>query len=534
MTRYFIYFLFIGLFASTQIKAQELVIDWGKEFDSKTDVQKILGFSGDKMVAYTMKGKKRYIETYDKDGFMLKSSRELVLPNVGGSHSGMLNLAITGDHVSAILYSYTKKTKSFSLFSQKIGLDARKLGKATKLYSSATMEDRIREMEVDVVFSPNGKRALVYFNRTDKKRTLYFTDAIVLSLDKTLEKVNESEYTFKIKKDKSDKVLFKLYPSIENDGSYNLIQEKIEYYGLRVEAFSLIVSRFDPMGKEIGSVSLAEDKKAFFSPTLIVKDDKILVVGYYMENPKNSMAVIGYSGIFTAEFSLDMKLVKLTSDKFDGDFMKKLYSVKRVARAKKKGKELYVPSPYTMDDLYVHKDGSMTVLSEYYTRTVRYDNGRKTTTTVYGNIAYFKISEAGEIISSDVVKKLQASSTVSISLGLGLAFVSVEFPDKKVKYWSYASLMDQDDNIYLVFNDHFKNEADDNGEVSRRMVNPTKSVPFLVTINADGEYTKEAMVASGDEQTYAVPQVVHAYSQSEFVILGVWRKAHKFGVATIK
>jgi hypothetical protein len=539
MNRYKLYFLLLFIFSlSPTIKAQELAIDWGQEFDSKTEVQKILGFTNDRMVAYSLKGEKRYIETYNSEGLRIKSSKELILPSIQGKTSGMLNLALTNENVTCILYTYTKKTKSFSLYSYALSLEGRRLGKPELLYKSEAMDERIKDMVVDVQFSPSSKKALVYFNRTDKKRTQFFSDVIVLNLEEKMSKESEAQHTFKIRADKSEKVDFNLRPSIEDDGTYFLVQEKVEFYRSKILDFALIVGKYNKKGIEIGSTKLTQEGKLLLSPTLVVKEDKIVVVGYYMEIPKKNQYILGYAGLFSAELTNDMTLQQLKTEAFGNEIWEKVYKPKQLAKARKKGRELYIPAAYGMKEIYVHKDGSMTVLSELHTVAVYADRGRKTTTTVYGPIIFFKLNENGEISNADIIQKYQTSSTTSASIGVGLPvgvlFVSVEFPDKKVKYWSYASLMDDQDNIYLIFNDHFKNANDNQDEVSKPMTNPKKSVPYLTTIKHDGTFEKKAMVESGDTETYMVPQVIYPFSESEFVILGVWRKSHKFGIATIK
>jgi hypothetical protein len=517
------------------INAQDLDIDWGKEFDSKTEVQKILGYSGDVLVAYSIKGKKRFVGTYEKVGFKELSSGEFQLPELEGKKSGMLNLMVTGDHITAILYVYMKKTKSFSLYSQKISLKGKSEGKAEKIYASEGSADKIKGMKVKLKVSPGGNKAVVYFDRTNKERTEFYSDNIVLDIGDELTKVSTAKHQFKMRATKSEKIRYSLYHSIENDGSYNIIREKIDYMKSKISDFKLLVGRYDKDGKEIGVAEIKDDGKVLLAPTMVVKDDGVYVVGYFMNNPKNRSSIVGYSGLFLTKLKSDMSIESQKTTMFSDDFKKNLYSARRMAKMKEKGKELLVPAPYRMKDIYVHEDGTFTVLSEYYRVTTVSQKGSTTTTTNYGPILFFKLNADGEITSGDVIQKNQYSSTTSMGLGIigGVSiFISIEFPDKMQKYWSYASTI-SDGKIYLVFNDHFKNSADGGDELSKRMVNPKKSVPFLVTINADGSFEKKSMVTSGDTETYTVPQVTYSNTGSEFIIWGVWRKMNKFGLATI-
>lgn len=525
------------IFSLTSLRAQNFDIEWGKDFDSNTEVQKILGFSGDELVVYSIKGKKRYFGTYQKESFTQKSFNEFKLPELEGKKSGLLNMALTGDKVTAVLYIYEKKSKAFSLFAQRFDFNGKQVDQPLKLYKSAESQGRIKDMKVEMVFSPNEKKALVYFDRQNKDRTECFSDIIVVDMGgDRLEKVSESAHTFSVKDTKSDRIRYRLHHSVENDGTFSIIREKARFSPTSKASFTMIVGRYDESGVEIGEVELEETHKALLTPTLVVQENKIVVVGYYLDEAHKKSLVIGYSGLFYAELTLDMELEELSIKPFSDEFFGKLFTEKRVRALRGKDRELLVPEAYNMKQIMVHADGSLTVLSEFYRVTVVSSNGSQITTTNYGPILFFKLNSNGDITSGDVIKKQQLSSSKTVGLGSIFAgvsvFVSIEFSDKLVKYWSFASSM-EDGKVYLVFNDHFKNALDENGEISKYMRNPKKSVPYLVTINPDGSYEKKAMVSSGDTETYTVPQVTYQNASNEFVIWGIWRKMNKFGQARI-
>ena len=488
------------------------------------------------MVAYSIKGKKRYVQTYADASYGQKSSVEFTLPQINGKKSGMLNLFLTGDHITTILHVYDKKAKSFKLYSQKIGLDAKPDGKPSEIYASESMDEKIRNMKVDMRVSPDGSKALVFFDRTNKDRTTFFSDVMVLSIEDELLELSTSTYEYKMRDGKSDKATFVMYHSVESDGSFNSIQQRIEFTKKVITSFSLTATRYGSDGNEIGEALLEEEGKVLLSPTIVVHDGKVKIVGYYMTSPKKRAAITGYSGLFVADLDLDMTLNNLKTSKFSDEFYLNLYSDKKIARMNEKDKEILVPAAYTMDEIIIHENGTMTVLSEFYQVVVTQTKSGTTTTTMYGPILFFKLDAEGDIASADAIKKMQASSTQSVGLGGvsgGLSlFVSIETKDKKKKYWSYASSV-SDGKIFLVFNDHFKNAGDDADDLSKAMRNPKKSVPFLVTINEDGSFEKEAMVKSGDSETYTVPQVTYHTDEDEFIIWGVWKKQNKFGKATI-
>lgn len=528
--------LFLLTITTSAVQAQELTIDWGDSFDNKTEIQKILGFTGDKMVAFAVKGKKNFIQTYNRTGFGLISSEEFSFPSIDKKKSGMLNVVLTGDHVSMILHVYINKTKSFKLYNQKLGLDAQAIGEPTEIYASKEVDGKIKGMKVDMRTSPDGSKALVFFDRTNKERTTFYSDVMVLDVDEELTMISTSTYYYKMRDSKSDKAKFKMYHSIENDGSFNSIQERLEFTKKVISSFALTATRYSKDGDLIGEAELEEEGKVLLSPTILVTDDKVRIVGYYMTSPKKRAFITGYSGLFSADLELDMTINELKTSKFSDEFFLNLYSAKKIARMNGKEKEILVPAPYTMDEIYVHEDGTVTILSEYFTVVVSKSQQGTTTTTTYGSILVFKLNDEGDISASDVIKKNQVSSTFSPTLGMssgGLSiFVTINTKDKKKKYWSYASSI-ADGKIFIVFNDHFKNTNDDEDDLSKAITNPIKSVPFLITINEDGSFTKEAMVSSGDSETYTVPQVTYHTDEAEFVIWGVWKKQNKFGIATI-
>ncbi|MGD1847630.1 MAG: hypothetical protein ACFB10_19745 [Salibacteraceae bacterium] len=518
------------------LSAQNFDIDWGEEFDSKTEVQKILGYSGDKMVVYSIKGKKRYFGTYSSEGFEQLSFNEFELPKINGKKTGLLNLALTGGEVSAVIYVYEKSTKAFTLFVQRFNLKGGLDGQARKIYASEGSKSRSKNMKVEMVFSPNQNMALVYFDRENKDRTECFSDVVVMDIsgDK-LEKVSESTHQFAIKDYRSEQIRYRLHHAVEDDGTFSIIREKARFVPTVKASFVLSVGRYDQSGAEIGVVDLEKDDLALLTPTLIVQDNKVVVVGYYLNEASKKSTVVGYSGLFYAEMSLEMELKAIKVNPFSDEFMKNIFSERRVENARAKDRDLFVPEAYTMRKIIVHADGTLTVLSEFYMVTVTTSNGSKITTTNYGPILFFKLDNDGKLTGGDAIKKSQVSSAVAPAIGFNGAisvFVSVEFPDKLRKYWSFASMADNG-NVYILFNDHFKNALDDQGEVSKNMKNPKQSVPYLVTIYPNGTFKKRAMVNSGDSETYTVPQVTYRNSEVGFIIWGIWRKMNKFGQAKI-
>jgi hypothetical protein len=532
----FLVFAFVLAFVNESF-TQKLEISWGESFDSATDIQKILGFSGEKMVTFSTKGKKRYIETFNKEGYAISGSTEYILPKLNGLEGGLLNITLADNNVFAILYAYDKKTKSFSLHTQKLTIEGKPIGKTDEIYASDASDEKIKDRIVDVRYSPDNSKVLVFFDRTDKDRLSFFSDAIIIDLDNKDAVPVTEEHKFPMREAKSEAVSFKMYHSIDNEGAHFYMMEKIEFTKKVISNFTLSIEGYKSNGEKIGDIQLTDEGNVLLSPTIVSNKGKYHVVGYYMTNPKKRAMIAGYSGLFVADLEADLSVNSFSKSKFEDKFFLDLYSAKRIKRMNDKGNEILVPAPYTMDNIILHADGTMTVLSEYYLVTIM-DNGKgqRTTTTNYGSIIYFKLNAEGDILASDVIKKNQISSTTSISIGFGGAismFVSYETKDNRKKYWSYAVSYDEN-NVFLVFNDHVKNMEDEEGEISASLTNPAKSIPYLVTISDDGSFTKKGMAETSDEETYCVPQITYHLDNDEFIIWGVRRKENKFGEAEIK
>jgi len=533
----------LSLIAFTgQILAQELEITWGESFDSNTDVQKILGVSGNKMAALTVKGKNKFIETYDVDkGYVANSSEQYIVPKLTGMETGLLNIALRDGKIMTLVYGFDKKAKSFSIHTQTLTLEGKQIGNMTEIYSSSAADEKIKDRIVDVRFSPDQTQALMFFDRTNADRTRFFSDVVVLDLKNGDKEPFVGKFEFEMRSGKSESVIYKMYHSIDNSGNNFFISEKIELTKKVISDFTLSIKGLDSEGAELGNVDIKDQENVLLSPTIVADKDNFIVVGYYMVNPRKRANVAGYGGLFTAKLNKDLSVENMKLTKFSDQFFLDLYSAKRIQRMNEKGNEILVPAPYTMDNIILHTDGTMTVLSEYYLVTVT-DNGKgqKTTMTQYGNIIYYKLNAEGEILSSDVIKKMQASGTSSIGfsymgvadgLGMGM-FVSYETKDNKKKYWSYAMATDGE-NIYLVFNDHLKNMEDDEDDLSKALSAPSKSVPYLVTISSDGSFKKKAMIDAQDTDTYCVPQITYPLDETQFIIWGVRRNENKFGLAKI-
>jgi hypothetical protein len=527
--------LFLGLNALLSY-AQNLSIDWGTSFDSNTDVQKILGFSNNKMVAFTSKGKKRFIEEYDNKSFSQLSSSEYQLPDIAGQTVGLLNITISEEDILVVLYGYNKKTKSFSLYTQTLTTQGKEKGKLDEFYTSEGDDDKIKDAVVDVRFSPDNSKMVVFFDRADRERLKFMSDVVLLDLNKIGSIQNTSlEYT--MRDEKSDNVTFKMTHVVDNDGSYFFISQRTEFTKKVISNFKLHVEGYNIKGDKIGESDVFDNESLLLNPAMVKTDKGYSIVGYYMTNPKKRAVISGYSGLFVANLDKKLNFSELKKNDFQDKFFTDLYSERYIRRMKEKQKEIQVPAPYSMDNIILHSDGTMTILSEYFLVTIT-DNGKgqKTTTTNYGHIIYYKLSPEGDITYSDVVKKNQISSTSSIGLGIGggalTMFMSYETKDQRKKYWSY-SLAVKGDLVYLVFNDHRKNEVNEDGEISASLANPAKGLPYLVEIREDGTFTKKAMGEASDEDTYCVPQITFQTNPEEFIIWGVRRKENKFGRATI-
>jgi hypothetical protein len=518
--------------------AQKLDINWGNSFDSATDVKKIVGSYKNTMVALTSKGKGNFIETYNIDkGFTLASSASYEVPKIDGNESGLLNIALRDGKIFALVYGFNKKTKSFSIYAQYLTLEGKQQGKLTEVYASSAADEKIKDRIVDVRFSPDQSKALIFFDRTNADRTIFYSDVVVVDLNDAEAEPTVEKEEFVMRSGKSESVIFKMYHSIDNDGQHFYMTEKIELAKKVISEFTLSIKGMDINGKEIGNTVIKDDERVLLSPTIVSDKNHFVVVGYYMNNPKKRATVSGYAGLFVAKLANDLSVESLKTTKFSDKFFMDLYSDKKIERMNSKGTEILVPAPYTMDNIILHSDGTMTVLSEYYLVTVT-DNGKggRTTMTQYGNIIYYKINPDGDLLASDVIKKMQASSTTSIGLGIttGVSmFVSYETKDNKKKYWSYA-LATKDNEVFLVFNDNVKNMNDDEDDMSKALVNPNKSIPYLVTISEDGTFKKKAMSDSQDTDTFCVPQITYPLSEDKFIIWGVRKKENKFGVAEIK
>lgn len=515
--------------------AQNLSIDWGTSFDSNTDVQKILGFSKNKMIAFTVKGKKRFIEEYDSKTYAQLSSTEFNLPELAGQSVGLLNITISEDDILTVLYGYNKKTKSFSLYKQTLTTSGKEKSKLDEFYTSEGDEDKIKDAIVDVRFSPDNSKMLVFFDRANRERLKFMSDVVLIDLKNLDVKNTELEYT--MRDEKSENVNFKMSHIVDNDGSYFFISQRTEFAKKVISNFELNVEGFNAKGENIGKSQIKDNESLLLNPTMVKTDKGYSVVGYYMTNPKKRATITGYTGLFIAKLDKELELVELKKNDFEDQFFKDLYSERYIKRMTEKAREIQVPAPYSMDNIIMHSDGTMTILSEYFLVTIT-DNGKgqRTTTTNYGHIIYYKLSANGEITSADVVKKNQISSTSSISLGIGggalSMFMSFETKDQRKKYWSYCCAV-KGDLIYLVFNDHRKNEVNEDGEISASLANPAKGLPYLVEIREDGTFTKKAMGEASDEDTYCVPQITFQSEADEFIIWGVKRKENKFGKATI-
>jgi len=528
---------------SGKIQAQELEIKWGESFNSTSEIEKILGVSGDTLVTFSMEAAGNSIEHYDvKNNYSEKKSIQFGVPRIEGIETGLLNIILRDGKIEAFIYSFDKMTtKTFRIYSQILSLDCKELKPMTELYSSNIDEEELKNQVVDMCFSQDQSKALIFFDRSNLLETKFYSDIIVFNFKDENKQPIIEKHEFEMRSNKSESVIFHMKHTIDNSGNHFSISEKREITNNKISNYILSIRGIDPVGNEIGDAEITDSEHVFISPKITFLDNQFIVVGNYGSIPKKGKHIDGYSGLFTAKLNNDLSIEKLKLTKFTDNFLLNFYSEKKIQSMNKEGIEILIPDKYRINELIIHPNGTMTFLSEFYLVAISDAGAGQTTNhTVYGNIIYSKLNLDGEILTSEIIKKNQSSACNGsgfensgyTGIYRNIKFEDIETVDKKKKYWSYA-IFNDGNNLYVFFNDHPQNIKNASNDEIKTLNQPNKSVTCLVTISADGTYEKKSLFEGQDTSIYFAPKITYKLNNNEFILWGVYGGENKFGVVKI-
>jgi hypothetical protein len=264
---------------------------------------------------------------------------------------------------------------------------------------------------------------------------------------------------------------------------------------------------YNPETDSLKEYTIKLDPKFISDITMAVDTQgNIICSGFYSN--KSSNAIIG-----TFYLRINKKTGKVENEgtmDFSSEFLTQFMTTKRAA----KKKELY---DYNLRYLVQRSDGGAILVAEQYYETQVCNTDPRTGATTctyyyyYNDIIVVNIKPDGTIEWARKIPKLQ------VSRNDGGYFLSFAFAVSGNK-------------LHFMFNDHPKNLSVAAGKGYKYMNNVTKSVAVLVTMEINGEQTRQAMFRNRDLKTYLRPKLNLQVSEKHMFLYGQKRNTFKIAV----
>lgn len=248
--------------------------------------------------------------------------------------------------------------------------------------------------------------------------------------------------------------------------------------------------------------------------------DELIGMGFYSE--KKFTFGDSYKGFFFLKIDPNSrKVVTSTQSKFSTELIEELVGERKA----KKGK---FPTYLTRKSIPLSNGGYAVVLEHYnYTYSTQTSpNGAQTTfeTWLFGNVVVMYLDENGEMKTASVIKKRQyctakngAPSYLQM-LGVGT------YPGVNELPYYGISVLENDDNIYLLYNENPKNEARLKEGKNPKSVRQRTSVTMLVTSTPDGKVNGNVLFKSKDRSEGIMmplmPRSYVQYSENAAIVFG--------------
>ena len=257
------------------------------------------------------------------------------------------------------------------------------------------------------------------------------------------------------------------------------------------------------------------------------ENNELVGVGFYTER---KWWGVGYKGFFYLRIDPTTKEVVASNiSPFSEELMTEIIGARRA----EKGKDM---PPYAIRGMFPMNDGKMGVVCEHYYYSKRTDDdGNTYETWLYGNAMTIIVDKEGKMISGNVLKKKQmctaknGSPTLMQRMGIGIYPGVNELP-----YYGIA-IMNDGDNIHLIFNDNPKNQMRLEQGKKPKSVRQRNALTELVTFTSDGKMMRNTLFKAKDRDAGykmpIMPRVSTQYGKNDMVIFG--RKGKNFRVLGI-
>ncbi|MBI1287899.1 MAG: hypothetical protein GC178_10000 [Flavobacteriales bacterium] len=487
--------LSVAFAQKVQTEAKNFDVFFGPK--EKRDVGTTVGsfIGGDSEAFYTHFAKGREV-TYAKYGYDLKrkNKNEIEYPKEKVLRNSEFHMEI--DDAIYEFYSISdKKAKTNKLYCRTLNKDKLAPNKDdTEIFTlkGEAFYKNFANAFTQVDRSPDGGLFLVTLKLPEEKDRYRRFKFMVF--DREFKPLWEKTEKFYISKDKVFKVVNQDWVSagggnfffrMANSGSYNAfsinnegevltwgVQDKGRDYDAskRFETYVFKITKESTKNAKVGF----KDKKILSSSIRWSQDGKVMISGFYNDNPKTKYNLI--DGAYLSFWDVDAgEPTHISFDAFTEEFKTQYWSerkVKKFEKEKSKGKDRVGMDLFYLDHTVQKSDGGVLLVGErfytYYQRVGKMQIKKY----VHGNIIVINVDPEGNILWSKKIPKHQDSANPN-SVGYSFAYTN--------------------DKLYFIYNDNFKNIAPgwDGSKVYTFATGDNPVVIATCDISNDGEITRE-------------------------------------------
>jgi hypothetical protein len=398
--------------------------------------------------------------------------------------------------------------KALSLFTQEIDLKALQLKGEPKKVAEVPFKTKKRQGYFSVRTSRDTTKVLVYYKLPyDRNAEEKFGFHV---LDENMAQLWEEEVSLPY----ADALFVRSTIQVSNHGKVYMLgrlkRDKGSLVWKEQPNFSYKILVFG-QGSKVSRYDIRLDSYIIGDMAIGVMDNGDIVCGgFYSENSLHSLKGVFYMRINGETQEVESKSYKELGLKFIVEGL----TGKGERRAQKqlaKGKNLEL-NRFIFTELVLRDDGGAVLLGERYYMTSHHyavGNGRTTTYYVhhYEDMVAISVAPDGKISWATKVAKKQSS----------------KFPSAYVGYMAFV----QEEDIYLIFNDHSSFYEGDRYDVTLRKKG--ESVVSLVAIGSNGKDKREVLFEQEDAGVDLYPRYSKRIDGNRIVIYGEKNKTARFG-----
>ena len=516
------------------VNAQEVKIENGGQFKvtALETIETVINVNADQSSFLTragLTGKK--FRVLNLDGSLnVKSKHEIELPKIKGKKVKFIAAQKLGENVYFMSRYYDRKAKTYYLFASELDPNNGKFKR--HLEAMSVKGDKFSGLRnpFGITRSIDSTKILVTVKHHSKRNEKVRYGFKVLNND--MSEVWSKDVIF----DEPDKEFSLMDTEIDKNGNIHLVarmrmsreekknsDSKSRYY---VDVYSYFHQE-----DLLTQYQLGFTNEIIRTIDLDVNDDNELIgMGFYSD--KKIQLVDNYKGFFFLKIDPTTKEVVVSKK---SAFSKELITQLAGKRKAKKGK---FPT-YVVRKSIPLANGGYAVVAEHYRYTRTEDSkGNVRESWLFGNVVVMYMDKEGNMTTASVLKKKQyctatnGGASILQTAGVGL------YPGVNELAYYGISIIEKDDNIYLLYNENPKNSGRLKEGKNPKSVRQRTSVTKLMTFTPDGEIHGDVLFKSKDRSAGVkmplMPRSYQQYSESSTVIIGKKGKKMRATRVTIK